>query len=173
MKYPPDDKKIALATGSQTVNFRRIALPVVISDQETARSYCELAYHTYGRSEGSLKFETRALRDLTLKDLLRLKVGDPIALAFNTLDDQDLREKTTVERVRILLDLGYQLQVANVVAENYDRLDQLRRTLYTREVSFRFENRSGISVSVDAINFATPPPRERALLFDLGTMSSA
>ncbi len=153
VKWPTDDKKLVMTTGSNTINFRRIALPPGIRDQGQAEQICEAAYHTYGRSESSVKFSTKALRDLRSMNVLRLKAGDPISVGWDAFDKQDVRDKSVNEREQLLLDLGYRREVAQIVAANYDKLDQLRRPMYTKEATLTWSKVDGISVDVDAINY--------------------
>lgn len=164
VRWPKTDKAWILAnaasstkgTGKTTVNFRRILLPPGIRDQGAAEEICKAAYLNYGRSEAQISFSTKTLTDIDGKQVLKARPGNVISIAFDGLDGQDLRKATVEERVTILRDLGYRAEVANIVAQNYEKLDQLRRPVYAKELSFSYSKDDGISLEAQAINFVVP-----------------
>lgn len=158
VRFPPDAPLKVSGGGGVTQNFRRVVPPAGIEDKETLRSYLSAAYHMYGRSEASIKFQTKALRGLQGKetgenDLLQLRPGHPIAIGWDSVGRTDIRERTPEERRTLLLGAGFSELVASVVAQNFDRLDSLRRHFYTKAATFHWGIGDGVSVDVEAINY--------------------
>jgi hypothetical protein len=159
----PEAKKHPAGYGTVTTNYRRVVAPASIQDAETMRAFLRAAYEMFGRSEATIKFSTKALTGLqqdradAQQDLTRLKPGDPIAIGVDTTDRRDLSEKKTVgERRQILINSGLRENVAQVIAERYDHLDELRRVFYTKSVDLSWSIRDGMTVSVEAINYIVP-----------------
>lgn len=158
----PGKKEHPKGYGTQTTNYRRVVPPAAIQDDETMRAYLKAAYEMFGRSEATVRFSTKALEgikgDLVTergsRDLLRLRPGDPVAIGIDTTERRDLSEKkTAAERRDILVNAGIRENVAQVIAERYDHLDQLRRAFYTKEVTLSWDIKSGLQVDVQAINY--------------------
>jgi hypothetical protein len=169
VRFPDDDtalgekKRRATGVGGNTIHFRRVVPPKDIADVETMKAFLSAAYHMYGRSEASVKFSTKWLRGLENPkvpdadtDLCRLRPGGPIALGWDSVGRVDFHELSREERWQRLMDEGYSQQVARVIADNYDKIDSLRRPFYTKAANFHYSIADGLNVEVEAINYINP-----------------
>lgn len=173
VRFPLDNtsvgekKRYATGVGGNTVHFRRVAAPPGIGDPKTLTEYLSAAYHLYGRAEAAVKFSTKSLRGLdnpkvkdAETDLIRLRPGNPVAIGWDSVARSDIRELSREEKREKLLNAGYSREVSRIIAENYDKLDSLRRPFYTKAVSFNWSISGGLSVEVEAINYINPKREE-------------
>lgn len=165
VRFPEDKKANPTGAGGNTIKFRRVTPPAGIEDKETLRAYLAAAYHMYGRSEASLRFTTKALRGLASKDqselddsnnILRVRPGSPMAFGWDSVGRVDMKELHPDERYGALLDKGFSSEIAQVIANNYDRLDSLRRPFYLKALSFSWSITDGLSVEGEGINYVNP-----------------
>jgi hypothetical protein len=151
-------------SNSLTQNQLRVAPPKGVTDPKVLRDYLEAYYHNLARNEGVLSFETKDLRDLTRSQkaqrgysLLAMRPGDAVQVAFDAFSDADMRQlSSTAERFARLRELGYSEQVANIVASEYDRINQFQTPFYVKDVSLAWSIKDGLNVAVEGINFIAP-----------------
>lgn len=132
-----------------------------ITDKSVLREMAVAYFHRKGRSERSITFSTKDLRDMHEDDLLNLASGDPIEIDFFLGDPDDMaarqmissRDVPPAQKVRYLVGLGYGEAIAETIALQYDKLEMLRRPLRVKEVSYSYDTSSGISIECQATDF--------------------
>jgi hypothetical protein len=151
-KFPekPTDK----ITGIGTKKNETVVMNVDgVSDVGLLRKFAETAYHNLARSESTMKFATKDLKDLNGSNLLFLRPGDPVSVGFDAVSGEDFRQLGLNERLDKLLALGYDLRVAELVAGSYDTINQFRQPFYTKDVQFQWDAQQGLELSVTGVNF--------------------
>lgn len=134
-----------------------------VSDLTQLKRIAELRYNSLSRHEATLKFKTKNLTSLErpnqpkpgMADLLELRAGDPIVIGFDPFNDEEMRMMTGQERRDHLQALGYTQNVANIVAQEYDKLNRMERPFYTKEANFVWDHKEGISIDVEAVNYVS------------------
>jgi hypothetical protein len=155
-KYPSDAEvnKKPSVTGLNTKKDEKMLVTVHgIVDVGVLENLAKLYYHNIARSEGKIKFSTKDLVDLDGSDLMFLRPGDPVQLGFDALNDEEFRQLAEFERFEKLLSLGYDEQVAGVIATEYDKINQFRVPFYTQDVELNFNIANGLNIEVQAVNF--------------------
>lgn len=156
----PDGTKAAVVTGIGTKRdeFKVLTVTGVTSVREL-NQIARTAYFTISRGEGKVRFTTKDLLDLpdplgVQRDLLQLRPGDAVRIEWDSFNEEALaNEKDFARRVSQVAELGYSLDVAQVVAEHFDRLSYFRQPFYTREVNLTWDETSGMALDVEAMNF--------------------
>lgn len=146
-------------TGVGTVreSVLKVPPPQGVTDPEMLRSYLKSYYHNVARHEGSMRFQTKSLSDLDGNDLIHLRPGDPVLVSFDAFSVEDLRQlKSDGEREDRLRELGYSKQVAQLVANNFDKLAQLQTPYYVKDVALTWSNSDGLEIDVEGINYIAP-----------------
>lgn len=151
-------------TGIGTVREQtlRVTPPASIKDQGLLEEFVKAYYDNLARHEGSIKFETKALKDLKGDDVLSLRPGDPVRVEFDAFVSEDFKELSEFERYARLRELGYSDEVSEIVAVEFDRLKQFEAPFYVKDVSFSWSNDDGLSVRVEGINYVSPKRDDRA-----------
>jgi hypothetical protein len=113
-----------------------------------------------------MRFTTKDLRDLPMDltngtqgefQLLHLRAGDAVQVAFDAFNDEQMRALKTEElRVQRLRELGYSQVVANLVATNYQHINQFKNPWYTKTASFDWDVQSGLQIEVEGVAFILP-----------------
>jgi hypothetical protein len=130
-----------------------------IQDRTALKKHAEAMYNNLARAEAKAQFTTKSLTDLSEVEvsLLRLRAGQPISVSFDPFNVELLEEMPTADqRYRYLLTQGYSSQVAALVADSYELVDQFRRPLYVREVGVSWSHQEGITLDIEAMNFVVP-----------------
>ena len=163
-RYPKKYKGIQTGAGSYKQEERRYIL-MGITDAGLLFEYAKTLYHNLSRSESRMRFTTSDLRDLPEEDqqggfgpnsLLSLRPGDAVAVGFDPFNDEQMRSLKTPElRYQRLIELGYKRDVAAIVAEGYDKINQFKQPWYVRQVVLEWqdENDGGITIQVEGVNF--------------------
>lgn len=128
--------------------------PKGVTDLATLERYAAARFANMARSETSYEFETRHLRSLDDHDLLELDAGSPLSIGFDPFNGEQMRALSAAQRVTHLVAQGYQFDVAELLADAYDRITQLEQARYIRTVEFRYSQDSGITITGSAINYA-------------------
>lgn len=150
--FPTDAKTRTTGIGTKKNEIREVVVDG-ITDPGVLLEYAEMYYNALARSEASFKFSTKDLRDLYGNDLIWLRPGDPVQLGFDELKPEDFRDISQEERLDNLLALGYDIQVATLIAQEYDKINQFRQPVYSKTVDIAFGADSGIQIDVEAVNF--------------------
>jgi len=150
-------------TGIGTVREQtlRVTPPASITDPGLLEEYVKAYYDNLARHEGSVKFQTKALRDLKGDDLLLLRPGDPVRIEFDAFVSEDFKELSEHERYARLRELGYSTDVAEIVAVEFDRLRQFEAPFYCKDVSFDWSIEDGLQVQLEGINYISPKRDDR------------
>lgn len=155
-KWPPDAPKRPSGLGATLDTTEILTAPPGIHGKDALTEYCKSYYEARSRAEGKVHFRTRSLRDTEQRDLLQtLRPGHPVRLEWDHVQGSgELRRMNTEQRYGRLLELGYSREVAQAVANGYERLEQVNdRALYLREVSFDWSKDGGITIEGDAVNY--------------------
>jgi hypothetical protein len=148
-------EKAKTGVGTDRDEIRAYAVPD-ITDERVLKEIAESTYNQLARGEGTTRFTTRDLRDSDNAELLRLRAGDPVTVAFHPFGDVEMRAAGADQRYQHLLSLGYTRSVAALVSREYDLIDQFRAPLYVREMAVNWSVDEGISLDVEAVNFIAP-----------------
>jgi hypothetical protein len=145
-------------TGIGTVKEQtlRIIPPQSITDPATLQAYCKAYYDNLARSEASIKFTTKFLKDLNSSNMLAVRPGDPVRVQFDPFRVEDMRNLDEFQRYNRMLELGYSDEVAELVATEFDKLNRFQAPYYVKDVSFSWDKDSGISIDVEALNYIAP-----------------
>jgi hypothetical protein len=150
--YPAKAKERTTGIGTKKNEIREVVVDG-ITDPALLLQYAEMYYNALARQEAAFKFSTKDLKDLDDNDLIWLRPGDPVQIGFDAIKAEDLKQLSEGERVDQLLALGYDIQVATLVATEYDKVNTFRSPFYTKGVDITFDASSGIQIDVEAINF--------------------
>lgn len=155
-RWPPNKPSRPNGMGATLDTAEIITAPPGIRDADALTEYCRAYYEARSRAEGKLMFSTRALRDVDGKDMIqRLRPGHPARIEWDHVEGSgELRRMNQQEREGKLLSLGYSRDVARLVAEGYERLEQVNdRPLYVRDISFKASKDDGITIEGEAVNY--------------------
>lgn len=150
--WPKDPPKRITGIGTQREEVRLVTV-YGITDQGALLDVAKLYYQNLSRSEASVRFRTIDLMDMDGNDLLFLRPGDPVQIGFDAINDEEFRQITESERLDRLLSLGYDEQVAYLIATEYDKINQFREPFYTSDVTFNWDVSTGLAIEVKAINY--------------------
>jgi hypothetical protein len=169
--YPPRGQKLTTGLGLKKNEVETLPAPAYCHDRASALRFAKMRWELLARSETSYKIETRHLRlprvgfitaengqtvafDESDFDLLRLREGDAVGLAFDPFLGDTMRALDFAGRVGFLQSLGYKPALCYFVATNIDRLEQFRQPYYTRRVDYSFDQKDGMTIEIEAVNFA-------------------
>lgn len=154
-RFPKDKENIVVTgVGTKKEEYRVYTVPD-ITDANTLKEIARSVYYTIARGEGSIKFRTPALMDLDNRDLLRMRAGDAVSIVWDAFDAKIMTSDKlgTDQKIAALLAQGYKIDVARLVAEQYDKLDYFNRNFYVRNVRYDWSSDQGVTVEVEAVNF--------------------
>lgn len=175
--YPEHRTDVTTAIGLKKDEILRYPPQLGVTDREGLRAQAKAWFDNLARAESTYKFKTLYLEipigaaDLLAPsstigsasfDLLRLDTGSAVSIAFDPFNREAMRALTAGQRVEHLEAMGYAPTVASFVADNYDRLEQFRQPYYCQGVEFTYSHDEGLTIEVDAANFACEP-RELAV----------
>lgn len=145
-------------TGVGTVREQtlRVTPPQSITTQALLEDYLKAYYDNLARHEGTVRWATKALKDLKGDDILQIRPGDPVRVEFDAFVSEDFKELSEHQRYARMRELGYSSEVAEIVAVEYDRLRQFEAPFYVKDCSFAWSNDQGLEVSVEGINYISP-----------------
>lgn len=141
-----------------------------VDDEVSLRRYAEAMYNNLARGESKIEFSTKSLTDLSDEqsldansfdlvarglDMLKLRAGDPVVIGFDPFNEQVMESSSPEQRYQYLISQGYSASVAEIVATEYERLDQFQRPFYVRDVGIAWAHKEGITIDVEAINFVS------------------
>lgn len=151
-------KGAADITGAGTVREQtlRVTPPQSIVDPGELRKYVKAYYDNLGRREGSIRISTKALKDLKGDDILAIRPGDPVRIEFDAFVSEDFKELSEHERYSRMRQIGYSDEVSEIVAVEFDRLQQFSTPFYAKDVSFSWSIDAGIEVQLEGINYISP-----------------
>jgi hypothetical protein len=165
-KFPSDAEVLSKAsvgskgsaaevTGIGTVKetILRVSPPASITSEAVLRDYVKAYYEHKTRAEAKYKWETKSLRDLDGNDLTKLRVGQPTSVFFDAFDSREMLQRSPSQRETYLRSIGYSPQVANLVANNFEKIKQFRVPFYARNVNFEWDNKTGLDVACEAVNY--------------------
>lgn len=154
--FPEGKEPVKTGIGTEKDEERVFTLRGNVS-KAAVKKHAEAMYNNLARAEATVSFSTRSLMDLSEQqvNLLRLRAGAPVVVAFDPFNQEVLTQKTAEQRYTYLVDLGYSRAVASVVAEAYYHIAAWR-VLYTQEVNIQWSHEEGVTIDVQAINFVSP-----------------
>jgi len=119
--------------------------------EEMAKNY----YLDLARGESEVTVATRSLVDLDGRDLLHLRAGQPVSIAFDAFNSEVLQQLSEEERFQNLVDQGYDDVVAQLIASEFTKIRQFTRPFYTKQATKRWGITDGISLEIEGINFVS------------------
>lgn len=122
-------------------------------DVEACKEMARTAWHEIAMGESEIEVETRDLTDLNGKDLLEARAGDSIRIDYDPLMRDELARLGKAERRSYLVASGFGPGVATALSENLDAMERWNRVYYVRRVVVDFDNRSGVTIKVAAVNY--------------------
>lgn len=169
--YPTHGQKITTGLGVKKNEVETVPAPVYCHDRDSALRFAKMRWELLSRSETTYKIETRHLkipgetsssvpetgqefRDTTEFDLLKLREGDAIGVKFDPFLGDQMRSMDFSQRVGFLESLGYPPSLCAFIATNIERINQFRQPYYTRRADFDFDQRDGLKIEIEAVNFA-------------------
>lgn len=155
------------ATGVQKEQVQRVTAPPGVTDRDTLLRFARTRSENLARREATYAWETRHLRAMSLNpelpegpSLLQLRAGDPVVVRFDPFNAESARSLTPQQIEQHLVALGYERQVARVVANNFDRLQQYQQPYYTNTVDYAWDSEQGLAISWMGGNYAFVPRDE-------------
>jgi len=149
-----------------------------VDDEALLKKWAESMYNSRARAEAKIHFVTKSLKDLTLaavlgpappggataagtlgtaaQDMLKLRAGDPIVIGFDPFNGALMQTMTFEQRFAYLRAQGYSVALSKLVAIEYNRIDQFKRPFYVRDVQVTWSFKEGITLDVEAVNYAVP-----------------
>lgn len=151
-KYPANDRVKTTAIGTKKDEFRVVVVNGV-TDRGILLQFAKSYYENLARSEATVEFSTRDLKDLNDNNLLHLRPGDPVQISFDSIIAEDFHNLPAEKRYSKLRELGYANDIALLISNEYDRINQFRSPFYTKDINFNWDITGGLGLSVTAINF--------------------
>lgn len=140
-----------------------------VDDLDVLRRMAEARYNMLARGESQIRFTTKSLTDLSTEqsvnantpfdivarglDLMKMRAGDPIMIGFDPFNEQVMESADPAQRYEYLLSQGYSRPIAELVAAEYDRIDQFKKPFYVCDVGVTWSHSDGVSLDVEAVNF--------------------
>lgn len=126
-----------------------------VSDLPTLQRMAETRYHLLARGERTMVAVTRDLDDMRESSLMDLTAGDAVDVNWDDFD-RDALERTTDPngRYKLLIDRGFNSEVAKAIADNYSLLIGKREPLRVREATYEFSVDDGIRIELELADFA-------------------
>lgn len=170
--HPKRGAKLTTGLGLKKNEIETIPAPAYCHDKDSALRFAKMRWELLARSETTYKIETRHVtvpgpspisivpetgESFTREEdfnLLRLREGDAVRVEFDPFLGDQMRALDYAGRVRFLESLGYAPRLCAFVATNIDRIDQFRQPYYVKRAEFDFEQRDGLKIEIDAVNFA-------------------
>lgn len=166
--YPKHGQKITTGLGVKKNEIETVPAPAYCHDRDSALRFAQMRWELLARAETTYTIETR---HLTLPNpgvessemnqgaadefnLLKLHEGDAIGVKFDPFLGDHMRTMDFAQRVQFLQSLGYAPRLCNFVATNIERINQFRQPYYTRRIDFDFDQKDGMKIEVEAVNFA-------------------
>lgn len=157
-RFPEGRDLVTTGVGTKREEYKVMTVPGV-TDERTLKEIARTAYHTIARGEGKVRFTTKHLKDLPdplgiQRDFLQLRSGDPVRIEWDAFNEEALaNEKDFARRVAGLIALGYSFDVANTVADHFERLSFFRQPFYVKEINYTWSSDQGMGLDVEAMNF--------------------
>ena len=152
----PSDKENQKVTGVGTKKEEFLTTSVTgIDDPVELVNIAHARHHAQARGEGTIKFTTPHLKDLHEYDMLAMRSGDAVEIIWDAFNAEVMLNPNIgrEQKVTELLSRGYSIDVASLVADQYEKLDYFRQPFYVKNVVYNWESESGISIEVEAQNF--------------------
>lgn len=143
--------------GTKREEYKVYTVPDV-KDVKVLTDIAKTTYYTLARGEGVIRFETPHLTDTENKDLLKMRAGDSVEIKWDAFNSDIMMNPsvTREQKITTLLSLGYTYDVAQLVAEQYIKLDYFRQAFYIKEVNLTWDKDQGCKIDVEAMNFINP-----------------
>lgn len=135
--------------------------PKGIIDPKALKRYARMQFYHLGRGETSYTIETKHLAIPSTIDpnteinLLQKRAGNAIGVKFDPFNDLALRKMQPGQRVEFIVALGYSLQVATFIANNFDRMEMFKQHYYYNRGDVSYSIDEGIDIKIEAVNFAS------------------
>jgi len=155
-RYPETGKgakKAVTGLGTRKEETRLYTIWGIRSAKRLAE-IAETTYNLVARAEQSIVLTTRDLVDSEGKDLLGVRTGDALAIAFDERFGAGMMESLSWEqRVEALVALGYDRAVAVEVALGFEDVNLFRRPFRVKSSTLEWTSEGGLEVQVELQNF--------------------
>jgi hypothetical protein len=153
--YPATKDNPTTGVGTKKDEFEYVTPGGGVRDYETLRKYAIAYYNHRAKSEATLQFSTKDLRDLAGLRMLTMRSGDGVSLGFDPYNNDSavLRTLSPGQRYNYLVRAGFDADVANVVANHYEKLVAFKEPYYVKGVTLTFDTESGIGIDVEAMSY--------------------
>jgi hypothetical protein len=155
--YPAQGEKVTSGLGAKKGEILNIPAPDGVCDRDTLRRIAKVWHADLARAEAVYRAETIHLESIDGQDILRLQPGSPVSLHFDPFNGEQMRALTVSQRYDHLTAVGYPPRIASFVAERFDRLGQFTQPYYTRTAEYRWSIDDGLSIAIEAVNYAHEP----------------
>ena len=170
--YPPKGQKLTTGLGLKKNEIETLPAPIYCHDKDSALRFAKMRWELLARSEASYTFTTRHLaveqpnnsvgvpetgevfNAPTEFDMFKLREGDAIGINFDPFNGEEIRALNYAQRAQFLENLGFKPRLAAFVATNIERLNQFKQPYYVKRVDYDFDQKDGITIEVEAVNFA-------------------
>lgn len=159
-KIKPTVKKRRSKTGRgpaivENNEYQVVPAPRGVSDVNVLKRLAQSAYADIGRAERAVTLATHDLVDLHDQSLLDARSGDAVQVTFDDYNRETLASEqlSDAEKFQILVDRGFSADAASVIVSHYTQLQAYDRPLFLREVSFNYDNESGLSIEMELADF--------------------
>jgi hypothetical protein len=154
-RYPKNKKQVPITgVGTKKDEVKIFNIPGIREEAQLAR-VAETVYNLKARSEQTVEMETMDLRDVEGTDMIELRSGDAVSIGFDSFNDQEtiLEGQSAQQRIRTLVSLGYDSQVAATIASSIDRVNVFKRPFRVREATLEWSHSDGLSIAAELQNF--------------------
>lgn len=152
-QYPKNPKQQPVTgLGTKKTEIKIYTVPG-IRTQKRLLEVAETTYNLLARAEQEIEIETMDLKDLDGQDMIELRAGDAMTIAFEAMNTELLESASTGQRYRILTELGYQPLVAAAVALTFDRINVFKRPFRVKEATLDWSYDGGLSIQAKLQNF--------------------
>lgn len=146
------DKAVSIVEENE---YLVVPAPDGVSDVNALKRAAQSRYADIGRAERAITLATHDLVDLTEQSLLDLRSGDVVQVTFDDYNRETLASEqlSEAEKFQILVDRGFSADAASAIVTHYTQLQAYDRPLFLREVSFNYDNESGLAVELELADF--------------------
>jgi hypothetical protein len=126
-----------------------------VTDRVTLRRMAETRYELLGRAEREVVFRTHDLRDMNESDILQISAGDAYLIDWDDFNVEVLAnaDMTREDKIRHLVNRGFNAQLAGKIADAYAKLQALQRPLRVHDATIEYDVDGGVSIEAQLVDF--------------------
>lgn len=125
------------------------------TDETTLRRMAETLYHLRGHAERKMIAVTHDMRDMRESSLMDLATGDPVEVDWDDFNREMITNPNVSPEAKRahLVSRGFNAEVAQVIAQSYDRLLSQNRPMRVKEVTYEYDADEGITIEMELQDF--------------------